>query len=226
MIVIAAYNSVDYIENLLNSIRTSMIDEDVLVVCTCPKQTDFIEAMGRHLDTTEYPFKVQHTVTPYSGYDTGAYIWAYQNYKDDYYIFLHDSIVANHDQWFERFKSFRSEEVLNAWCYFGILTAYDPEHTAFFLPKMHEYPIIDDNYPGIFGPMFQISRKALQMIDEKYDLTRFIPTYKNEACAMERGWTYLALGTGIGVNIIDGHYGITPEHYRNMSLTKFLRNRY
>ncbi len=225
MIVIAAYNSLTYVQSLLNSLRTSVIDEDILVVCTCPKQTYFIKAIEEHITEIKYPFKVKYTVTPYSGYDSGAYIWAYQNYKDDYYIFLHDSVVANHSQWLERFKSFRHENTLNAWCYFNIFPIM-PMYSEFFLPKMKEYPILDNTYPGVFGPMFQISRKALNCIDEKYDLSQFIPTHKDEACAMERGWTHLAVGSGININVIDGHYGTSPQHYQNMSLTKFLINRY
>jgi hypothetical protein len=225
MIVIASYNSLIYVKSLLNSIRTSVIDEDILIVCTCPKQTYFIEDIDKHLAETKYPFKIQYTITPYSGYDSGAYIWAYQNYKDDYYIFLHDSIIANHSNWFEKFKSFRHENTLNAWCYFNIHPIAQM-YSDFYLPKMKEYPILDNTHPGIFGPMFQISRKALNQIDKKYNLNQFIPTHKDEACAMERGWTYLAVGSGIDVNIIDGHYGINPQHYKDMSLTKFLMNRY
>lgn len=225
MIVVAAYNSLIYVQSILNSMRASTINEDVLIACTCPKQIYFIESVNNHLNEVKYPFKVQYTVTPYSGYDSGAYIWTYQNYKDEYYIFLHDSIVANHSKWFEKFKSFRHENKLNAWCYFNI-HPIAPMYSQFFLPKMKEYPILDNTYPGIFGPMFQISRKALSRIDEKYDLNKFIPTHKDEACAMERGWTYLAVGSGIDVDVIDGYYGINPQHYKNMSLTKFLMNRY
>lgn len=225
MIVIAAYNSLVYVRSLLNSIRTSAIDEEVLVVCTCPKQTYFIETLIKHILETEYPFKLKYTITPYSGYDSGAYIWTYQNYEDDYYIFLHDSVIANHSQWFERFKLFRNENTLNAWCYFNIFPLVTT-YSEFFLPKMKKYPILDNTYPGIFGPMFQISRKALCNIDKKYDLNQFIPTHKDEACAMERGWTYLAIGSGININVIDGHYGTSPQYYKDMSLTKFLMNRY
>jgi hypothetical protein len=225
MIVVAAYNSLTYVQSLLNSIRTSAIDEDVLIVCTCPKQTYFIDTLSKHINETKYPFEVKYTVTPYSGYDTGAYIWVYQNYKDDYYIFLHDSITANHSQWFEKFKTFRNEDVLNIWCYFNMLPIASM-YSQFFQPKIKDCPVLDNSYPGIFGPMFQISRKALCRIDEKYDLNQFIPTCKDEACAMERGWTYLAVGSGISLNIIDGHYGTNPQHYQDMLLTKFLINRY
>jgi hypothetical protein len=225
MIVIASYNNLTYTRNLLDSMKTSVIDEDVLVICTCPKQTHFIKEIDKHISETKYPFKIQYTVTPYSGYDSGAYIWAYQNYEDDYYVFLHDSIMVNYPQWLERFKSFRHEDILNAWCYFNMFPIA-PMYSQFFLPKMKEYYILNNSHPGIFGPMFQISRKALCRIDEKYNLNQFIPTHKDEACAMERGWTYLAIGSGIDVNVIDGHYGIDPQHYQNMSLTKFLANRY
>lgn len=226
MIVIAAYNSLKCVQELLNSMTESVIDEDVLVVSTCPKQIDFIKTVKEHIETTKYPFKVLHTVTPYTGYDSGAYIWAFMNYEDEYYTFLHDSVVANHSNWFEGFKSFRQEDVMNIWCYFNILTAYDPDHAKFFLPKMKEYPNLDNRFPGVFGPMFQISRKALILIDEKYDLKQFIPTHKNEACAMERGWTYLVIGAGLGVNVIDGHYALHPQEYQHKLLTKYFKNRH
>jgi hypothetical protein len=59
----------------------------------------------------------------------------------------------------------------------------------------------------------------------RYYLSKFIPCNKDEACAMERGWTYLAIGSDINVNVIDGHYSTNSQHYRNMLFTKFIINR-
>lgn len=224
MIAIAAYNSLIYVKSLLNSMSTSLINEDVLIVCTCPKQTYFIDEIDAYLTEVKYPFKVTYTVTPYSGYDTGAYVWAYQNYKDDYYIFLHDTLVVNNSNWFERFKSFRNENTLNAWCYFN-LYPIAPMYSEFIFPKIEDNTNINTAHLGIFGPIFQISRNSLSRIDAKYDLRKFIPTNKVEQEAMERGWSLLAAGSGVDVNVIDGHYGITTQHYKDMSLTKFITNR-
>lgn len=223
MIVVAAYDSLDYVRDFLDSISNSNIDESVLIVCTCPKQISFIQSLEAFLLEANYPFKLSHTVTPYSGYDSGAYIWAYNMHIDDYYVFLHDSVVANHPMWLERFKAFRREDILNTWCYFDIVD--ESPHTDFFLPKIGGHPSLN-GYPGVFGPMFQISRKALIQIDSKYTLNNFIPTNKTEACAMERGWTYLAVASGLGINNIDGHYSRNVHDYQNKSLTKYLRNRH
>jgi len=223
MIVIAAYNKIDYTVDLLNSINgTVNLNERVLIVCTCPLKLEFIDSVKQLVENSNYTFNIDYTVTPYSGYDSGAYIWAYQNYYDDYYIFLQDSIRVNHLDWFTRFKSFRHNMTINTWCFFIIND--EDTHTKFFLEKINGHKSLNGSI-GIFGPIFQISRTALNLIDQKFNLTKFIPSTKVEATAMERGWAYIADAIGLQVNHIDGHYSRNESDYQHKLLTKYFKDR-
>jgi hypothetical protein len=223
MIVIAAYNKIDYIINLLNSIDGTIdLDERVLVTCTCPKEQEFISSVSKLINESNYTFDISYTVTPYSGYDSGAYIWAYQNYHDNYYIFLHDTVQANHLNWFKAFKTFRDEMTINTWCFFNIND--ETCHTDFFLEKINAHYSLNGS-KGVFGPIFQISKTALSLIDQRFDLTKFIPSNKMEAAAMERGWAYIANSAGLYLNDIDGHYSNISNDYQDKLLTKFFPGR-
>ena len=223
MIVIAAHSRIDYTVDLLNSINGTIdLNERVLIVCTCPLQLEFIDSVKQLIENSNYTFDIDYTITSYSGYDSGAYIWAYQNYHDDYYIFLQDSVRANHLDWFTKFKSFRHDMTINTWCFFTIND--EDIHTKFFIEKINGRKSLNGAM-GIFGPIFQISRTALDLIDQKFNLTKFIPSNKVEATAMERGWAYLADATGLQVNDIDGYYSRNESDYRHKSLTKYFKDR-
>ena len=124
--------------------------------------------------------------------------------------------------WFKVFKSFRDEMTLNTWCFFNLND--HPDHTKFFMEKINvRYSL--NGALGVFGPMFQISNTALTLIDQKFDLTKFIPSNKMEAAAMERGWTYIANEIGLRLNTIDGHFSHNKDDYQHKLLTKYFANR-
>lgn len=223
MIVISSYNNINVVETLLNSLsECDNIDEKVIIVCTCPKQIEMINFLNS-LKPSDFKFDFEITITPYSGYDTGGYIWAYNNFIDDYYIFLQDSLIINNKNWLDVFKSYRDVNTINTWCSF--ILNDEPSHTNFFIPKMGFTPKSLNGDIGIFGPMFQISRKSLDKINQKFNINNFIPHDKMSACAMERGWSYLIINSDLSLNCIDGMYSRNINDYKSKVFTKIFNHR-
>jgi hypothetical protein len=203
MIVIATYNNPKLLTDLLDSMKGTIdMDEKILVVCTDPNQTEMLEFL-KELPTM-YEFDITTDVTPYAGYDTGAYIYVSQKYKEEYFIFLQDSITIKSPEWLNAFKACRRPNVLTAWVLFPMMWDNTEQiqwveskfDTLFFKPVV-----------GLFGPMFQIERNTLKKIDKKYNLNKFIPTRKIiEQQGMERCWSYLAANCGMEVTSIDGYF--------------------
>ena len=204
MIVIATYNDPQLLTNLLDSmVGTYDLDEDILIVCTDPKQKEmlkFLETINE-----KYPFNILIDVTPYAGYDTGAYIYTYKKYRnEEYFIFLQDSISIKSPEWFQAFKHKRRNNVLTAWVVFPMCWDY-MEQMQWVESKFRDLKFRPDT--GIFGPMFQVSKSTLRKIDKEFNLDNFIPTRKViEQQGMERCWSYLAAHCGMEVDSIDGYF--------------------
>lgn len=205
MIVIATYNDISYLNNLLDGLNTTEnLNENVLVVCTDSQQREMVDYVNTLPNNNNYNFNILVDVTPYRGYDSGAYIYAFKNYIDDYYIFLQDSITIKSPEWLNYFKEKRDENTVNPILVFS-LSWDNSEQVAWVQDKLGAH----FNVPnvGIFGPIFQISRKSLIKMDMLYDLNRFIPGHKIIGQqGMERGWAYLAINSGIMIDTIDGAY--------------------
>ena len=205
MIVIATYNDISYLTNLLDSLNTSEnLNENVLVVCTDPNQMEMIKFINKLPHNSNYNFNILVDCTPYAGYDSGAYIYAYKNYVDDYYIFLQDSITVKSPEWLNYFKEKRDENAINPLLQFSM--CWDNMEQRMWVESKFNNQIKNPNM-GIFGPIFQASRKSLNKMNELHDLTKFIPSHKiTSQQGMERGWAYLAVNSGIAINNIDGIY--------------------
>lgn len=203
MIVIATYNKPELLINLLDSMKNTInMDEKILVICTDPSQSEMLEFLKEL--PSKYEFDITTDVTPYAGYDTGAYIYVSQNYKEDYFIFLQDSITIKSPEWLNAFKEYRRPNVLTAWVLFPMMwdNFEQMEWVESKVEKLQIRPVI-----GIFGPMFQIERNTLKKIDKKYNLNKFIPTRKIiEQQGMERCWAYIAMNSGVEVTSIDGFF--------------------
>lgn len=203
MIVIATYNKPKILTDLLDSMKNTIdMDEKILVVCTDPNQTEMLEFL-KELPSM-YEFDITTDVTPYAGYDTGAYIYVSKKYKEDYFIFLQDSITIKSPEWLNAFKSYRRPNVLTGWVLFPMM--WDNIEQVQWVESKFK-PLFFKPVVGIFGPMFQIERNTLKKIDKKYDLSKFIPTRKIvEQQGMERCWSYLAAHCGMEVTSIDGFF--------------------
>ena len=205
MIVIATYNDINLLNNLLDSLNTTEnLNENVLVVCTDPNQMGMIKYIHTLPSSNKYKFNILADFTPYAGYDSGAYIYAYNNYVDDYYIFLQDSITVKSPEWFNYFKEKRNEDTINPLLQFSM--CWDNLEQRMWVEQKFNGNFKLPNV-GVFGPIFQASRKSLNKINELHNLTKFIPSHKiTSQQGMERGWTYLAVNSGIAINNIDGIY--------------------
>lgn len=203
MIVIATYNNTELLTDLLNSmLDTINMDEKILVVCTDPKQTEMLEFL-KDLPS-KYSFDITTDVTPYAGYDSGAYIYAYKKYKEEYFIFLQDSITMKSPEWLNTFKNYRKLNVMTAWVLFPMCWD-NMEQCQWVENKIKR--VIFRPATGIFGPMFQVARNTLKKIDKEYNLDNFIPTNKIvEQQGMERCWSYMAAHCSVEVNSIDGFF--------------------
>lgn len=223
MIVVACYNNPEVIDNFMSSLNDSeLIDEQILLVCTDSSQTQMI----KHLSQLKND-NLLIDVTPYKGYDTGAFIWAYKNYKSDYYIFLQESLIVNKKNWYSIFKSHRKKNVLSSWCTFDLFWDNQQQKDV-ILSKIENNQFNLEGKPvGVFGNMFQIDYESLKKIDDRYNLNRFIPNDKVlGSCAMERGWSYLAKNCGIEINNIDGYYSNRECDYTNKLFLKKFHNRF
>lgn len=203
MIVIATYNKPKLLTDLLDSMKDTVnMDEKILVVCTDPNQTEMLEFLKEL--PTRYEFDITTDVTPYAGYDTGAYIYVSRKYKEDYFIFLQDSITIKSPEWLNAFKARRRPNVLTGWVLFPMM--WDNTEQIEWVESKFK-PLFFKPVVGLFGPMFQVERNTLKKIDKKYDLTKFIPTRKIiEQQGMERCWSYLAAHCGMEVTSIDGFF--------------------
>ena len=218
MIVIATYNNPKLLTDLLDSmIDTIDMDEKVLIVCTDPKQTEMLEFL-KDLPS-KYSFDITTDVTPYAGYDTGAYIYAYKKYKEEYFIFLQDSITMKSPEWLNAFKEHRRLNVMTAWVLFPM--CWDNNEQIQWVEDKFTRLLFKPP-TGIFGPMFQVARNTLKKIDKEYDLERFIPSRKIiEQQGMERCWAYLASHCNVEVNSIDGFFlDWTNKKYINKHFQK------
>jgi hypothetical protein len=205
MIVIATYNDIGLLDNLLDSLNTTEnLNENVLVVCTDPNKLHMIKHIYSLSSSKKYNFKILADFTPYQGYDSGAYIYAYRNYVDDYYVFLQDSVTIKSPEWFNYFKEKRQEYTINPILHFSM--CWDNMEQRMWVEHKFDNHFNSPSV-GVFGPIFQASRKSLAKMDELHNLTKFIPSHKiTSQQGMERGWAYLAANSEISIDSIDGAY--------------------
>lgn len=228
MIVIAAYNRVDLVENLLTSMNNTIdLDEDVLIMCTNRSMTEMIDFSKTLPNNIKYNYNIKIDSTPYNGYDTGAYIYAYKNYESDYYIFLHDSITVNSPEWLNEFKNRRKEDFLTAWCVFDMNTnPFDNSSQSEFINSVCKDCYKKSPY-GVFGPMFQIHKLGLKKIDEAYGLDNCIPNSKvTGQQGMERLWPYMAVNVGLEIDFMEPFTNCCVPHcYDTKYFKKHLQGR-
>lgn len=215
MIVIACHSRPDLVERIIFQFDKCNIDELVLFVVTDSTDKiliDFFETV----DGEDCTFDFEYEVLEDKGYETGAWVHAYEKYIDEYYIFLHDSMFVKDWNWFSYFKSIRHKNTVNIWCWFELF--WDSiEQKEWFLDKVGRN--ISQPRHGIFGSIFQVSRYLLYQIDKKHGLNNFIPKNKLQTCGMERGWMYLLKDVGCNYTIIE-------NHFTDLDKTRFLGKDY
>lgn len=181
MIVIATNNGHVYLKELLDSMKNiEFCGEQILVVDTI--STDDVHLNFLNELNTLYPeLNITVTTTPYRKFDTGAYIYAYKNYKSDVYIFLHDSTVVKNNDFIKDVKSHLNTYDVVCYNSFNFMGVGGAEWNEFFKKNTGE----DLYNRGIFGPMFACTKTALDKIDfDKLEL----PTTKNQQACYEGIW--------------------------------------
>lgn len=184
MIVIATNNGKEYLINLLNSLEFLEINIPISIIDTKSNNSDSLEFIDILKSNNPYKLNISVYSTPYRGYDTGAYIYAIKNIPSTRYIFLQDSIEIKSNIFFEIINSKLEDNVIVPLISFNNIGYDNIEEQDFCLKN---FDTIQYN-KGIFGPMFAVTKKTIDLIDKKYLIC---PTTKNEQMAMERGWAII-----------------------------------
>jgi len=143
---------------------------------------------------------VVHLSTPYKGYDTGAYLWAYWQVPAKNYLFLQDSCSPREADFVEQFaRAMPSEMGAVGWSSFDI-NVWDSdaqcEATEWMYGARSKWPP-----KGIFGPIFYTSGKTLGHM-RAHGLLPMPPVHKEQQQAMERAWAILFHRAGVRVNFL------------------------
>lgn len=189
MIVVATNNGGSHLPRLLSSMeRFGTGGHRVCIVDTGSDQ----EASIRMLAGLG-PAKYTVTRTPYKGYDTGAYVWAYSNYQDSSYLFMHDSMEVLSSDWVSEFESRGTDMCYYAW--FDVAHGC-PEQ----LVRLDQLGIYNPSTRAcVFGPIFYARRGALDALHNRFDLSSVIPPSKLHQMGMEIGWAMMAETCGLTI---------------------------
>lgn len=195
-IVIATHNGASVLPALLDRLdHYGAGDQELLIVDTGSDDPASLEYLAR---LTERGIPV--TQTPYRGYDTGAYLWAFRHHPADNYLFMQDSLLVTAPDWLERFSTDSDVTALAAFPF-----AYDNAAQRNWL--IHQFPSAQMKTPthGIFGPVFATSHAVLIELDQCGFLAA-VPSDKNQQQAMERGWAIAFASRGIKVRFLVENY--------------------
>jgi len=143
---------------------------------------------------------VAHLTTPYKGYDTGAYLWAYWNVRAKNYLFMQDSCIPREADFVEQFaKKMPGEQGAVGWSSFT-MECWDSDiqrfATAWMYGESSKWPA-----KGIFGPIFYTTHKTLFHMHVN-GLLPMPPVHKQQQQAMERAWAILFHRAGVRVNFL------------------------
>lgn len=195
MIVIATNNGKNYLSKLLESLESLGNTIPVSVIDTQSDDTESIE----YLNTLEnnFSFEIKIYKTPYRGFDTGAYIWAYRNIPSEKYYFLQDSLkIKSLDYFKETDKKLKTGTVVPLLTFdnngYGYGEGYNFCQTNFGTTH-YEF--------GIFGPIFSILKEDLDKISSNHFC---IPYNKATQTGMERGWAIIFKIYGFTIDPLEG----------------------
>jgi len=191
LVVVATHGSM-LIERHLRKM-TTMYTHPVLVVETGPSTP----AVRKLVDATDNALYLN---TPYSGYDTGAYLWAFWNVAAKNYLFMQDSCFPREGDYVEQFaRAMPGSMGVVGWSSFDINIWDSPEQreaTAWMYGDPMKWPP-----KGIFGPIFYTNDASLKYM-ASLNLLPMPPVHKQQQQAMERAWAILFHRAGIRANFL------------------------
>ena len=197
MIVVATHNNIEILHKFLISLENvDLCDEQVLIVDTNSQDIKFKEWF---LDCkNKYPY--HFTSLDYKCFDSGAYIWAYQNIKNqDNWIFLQDSLEIIRPDYISQIK-----EQLKS---FEVVAGFDFPYSYDIHPLQKvwcETDIEFHNYPekGIFGPIFSVRNSTMNRIPESW---LKYPQEKLMQQGMERRWSLMFHSINASKTYLEGY---------------------
>lgn len=169
---------------------------------------------------------VAYLNTPYRGYDTGAYLWAFWNIRARNYLFMQDSCFPREKDFVEQFaKAMPGDMGVVGWSSFDI-NVWDSADQSVATQWMYGRR---DKWPkkGIFGPIFYTNYKTLFHM-RIHGLLPMPPVHKEQQQAMERAWAILFHRAGVRANFLvdeDMPRGYDMEAGRYPALNKTFRIR-
>jgi len=214
MIVIATNNGKLYLKRLFNSISNHNINEKVLIVDTGSTDEDHLN----YLKELEKKDNVEVTQTPYKCYDTGAYIWAYNNFTADVYHFMHDSIEIKDPEFLQKVNTELKDADVVSYITFNFAGYGDKDWQDFLIKNIGHY----DYKIGIFGPMFSIKKESLNKLPiEKLSL----PINKNQQTAFEGIWPEFFTQHNMSIKSLaeHDHSHIINDGYPHIKKTLLIR---
>ena len=178
------------------------------------------------LDEVDKWDNVAYLHTPYAGYDTGAYLWAFWHVRAKNYLFMQDSCSPREKDYVARFANAMPGGMgAGGWSSFT-MTCWDSDAQRLSTAWMYGLP---QSWPpkGIFGPIFYTNRKTLVHMRDN-GLLPMPPVQKEQQQAMERAWAILFHRAGVRVNFLvdeDMPRGYDMEAGRYPALNKTFRLR-
>lgn len=198
MIVIATNNGKQFLEKLIPALekwgtgghKVAFIDTG-----STDGSWDYLVEHVRRLHTSRYPEQGEWILdkTPFKGYDTGAYIYAYRKYPEETYLFMHDSCRPDGFDWVKRFEEKMDPYALTSGSVGAVgITVYEglfchPDQPV-WLDSVMPFKCAEVNAPlGVGGPIFYTSKNVLDQA-EAFGCFKHFPSKKIEQMAMEGGW--------------------------------------
>lgn len=220
MVIIATNNGHLYLEKLLVDFENFFIDKEICLIDTGSTDEESLKLLDEIKNKKIFSkLSIQILKTPYKGYDSGAYIYAMKNINSDKYYFIQDSISIKNKDFFDDIDKKLKDNTVVGFIYFDSNFYENQEQINFCTSKFG----VKDFDLGIFGPMFAITKNDVNKILK--DLN-YLPSNKNEQCAMERCWSALFKSKNIQVEFLDGnHNGTTFERNGYKYIDKKFANR-
>jgi len=215
MIVIATNNGKYYLEQLLNSIKVLNIKDRVLVVDTGSTDKDHLN----YLEQLEHTENITVTQTPYKCYDTGAYVYAYNNFDANTYHFMQDSIEIKDPLFITNINNELKNNDIVSYITFNFGGYGDKDWQEFFTLNIGHY----DYKIGIFGPMFSVKKETLDKLPIN-DLV--LPINKNQQTAFEGIWPEFFTKHNLTIKTLveHNHSCIINDEYSHIKKTILIRS--
>jgi len=184
MIVVCTHNGCQQLKQLISGFEKYGTENNkVVIVDTKSDDKESLKYLKK-LENYSGDFEIKVEYLENNWYEVGAFAHAYRQYSDDYYLFMHDSIVLKKEGWFSSISKLLTDDIdVVALASFPFYFSNRKQIEWFARQFKQKW-----NNPqlGIAGCQFYTSEKTLDYLSSKGWLN-FNPSCKNEGCAMERG---------------------------------------